>query len=169
MVFWLLGALYAGGISAEHGLVGAQANKKRCVSHTPVTQSLIQMALLLSTSARPRNILPAQCAPAGARIAQTALRPRPITSTVATRLSHGRRQARPKLPVCQGLFGLGLPEVALIAGVAALIFGPSKLPELGKSLGKTAKSFQNAAKEFEQELKEASKPDEAKAEPPKKE
>ena len=31
--------------------------------------------------------------------------------------------------------------------------GPSKLPQLGKELGKTAKSFQTAAKEFEKELK----------------
>jgi len=61
--------------------------------------------------------------------------------------------------VCQGLFGLGLPEVAVIAGIAAIVFGPSKLPEVGKGLGKTVKSFQTAAKEFEQELKQASKDD----------
>ena len=53
----------------------------------------------------------------------------------------------------QGLFGLGVPEIAVIAGVAALIFGPSKLPELGKAAGETAKSFQVAAKEFNEELK----------------
>jgi sec-independent protein translocase protein TatA len=91
-----------------------------------------------------------------------------------------------------GLFGLGVPEVAVIAGVVALVFGeyptpacawvqaadmpplaapppppppppplpllslcasttcqpagPSKLPELGKGLGKTVKNFQSAAK-----------------------
>jgi sec-independent protein translocase protein TatA len=61
--------------------------------------------------------------------------------------------------VCNGLFGLGLPEIAVIAGVAAVIWGPSKLPELGKGLGKTLKSFQSAAKEFESELKTATSDD----------
>ena len=65
--------------------------------------------------------------------------------------------------VRRGLFGLGLPELAVIAGVAALIFGPSKLPSLGKELGKTVKSFQTAAKEFESELKTAASDDEEKS------
>ncbi|KAL6778880.1 TATA1 [Auxenochlorella protothecoides x Auxenochlorella symbiontica] len=60
-----------------------------------------------------------------------------------------------------GIFGLGVPELVVIAGVTALIFGPSKLPELGKTLGRTAKSFQSAAKEFESELKDAAKSDDA--------
>lgn len=68
--------------------------------------------------------------------------------------------------VCNGLFGLGLPELAVIAGVAALVFGPSKLPELGKGLGKTVKSFQTAAKEFETELKAAAGEDTEATKPP---
>lgn len=39
------------------------------------------------------------------------------------------------------MFGLGLPEVLVIGLVAALIFGPKKIPELGGALGKTLKGF----------------------------
>ncbi|CAM6100760.1 unnamed protein product [Calypogeia fissa] len=63
------------------------------------------------------------------------------------------RQTRVQGLVVRGLFGLGVPELAVIAGVAAILFGPKKLPEIGKSLGKTVKSFQQAAKEFESEVK----------------
>ncbi|MDJ0574660.1 MAG: TatA/E family twin arginine-targeting protein translocase [Xenococcaceae cyanobacterium MO_234.B1] len=51
------------------------------------------------------------------------------------------------------IFGIGLPEMALIMVVALLIFGPKKLPEIGRSLGKTIRSFQDASKEFEAEFK----------------
>ncbi|CAF2036018.1 BnaA09g03480D [Brassica napus] len=64
-----------------------------------------------------------------------------------------RPEQRRKALTCNALFGLGVPELAVIAGVAALLFGPKKLPEIGKSIGKTVKSFQQAAKEFESELK----------------
>ena len=51
------------------------------------------------------------------------------------------------------IFGIGLPEMAVIMIVALLVFGPKKLPEIGRSLGKTIRSFQDASKEFENEFK----------------
>jgi sec-independent protein translocase protein TatA len=51
------------------------------------------------------------------------------------------------------VFGIGLPEMALIFILALLIFGPKKLPEIGRSLGKAIRGFQDASKEFEAEFK----------------
>tara|TARA_S200000501_G_scaffold330791_1_gene332364 strand:+ start:76 stop:267 length:192 start_codon:yes stop_codon:yes gene_type:complete len=50
------------------------------------------------------------------------------------------------------IFGVGLPEVAIISLVALIIFGPKRLPQLGKSIGKTLKGFQSASKQFENEI-----------------
>ncbi|MBT9313145.1 twin-arginine translocase TatA/TatE family subunit [Leptothoe kymatousa] len=41
------------------------------------------------------------------------------------------------------MFGLGWPEVGIIAIVAVLIFGPKKIPELGSALGKTLRGFKD--------------------------
>jgi len=78
-------------------------------------------------------------------------RARPAASFLGNSRSHlslhaTRRRQRQSVSPVAGLFGLGLPELVVIGGVVALVFGPSKLPELGKSLGKTVKSFQSAAK-----------------------
>jgi sec-independent protein translocase protein TatA len=51
------------------------------------------------------------------------------------------------------MFGLGPLELGAIAVVALLIFGPKKIPELGKTLGQATKSFRQASTEFEAELK----------------
>ena len=50
------------------------------------------------------------------------------------------------------IFGIGIPEIAVIFVLALLIFGPKRLPQLGKTIGKTIKGFQSASKEFESEI-----------------
>ena len=50
------------------------------------------------------------------------------------------------------IFGVGLPEVTVILILALIIFGPKKLPELGKQLGKTLKSLKTASNEFQNEI-----------------
>mmetsp|Transcript_3597 Transcript_3597/g.12906 ORF Transcript_3597/g.12906 Transcript_3597/m.12906 type:complete len:139 (+) Transcript_3597:63-479(+) len=75
-------------------------------------------------------------------------------------LQLGTSAAHPRRNTVQcGLFGLGGPELLVIGGVAALLFGPSRLPELGKSVGKTVKSFQSAAEEFKNEVNKAATED----------
>ena len=39
------------------------------------------------------------------------------------------------------MFGLGLPEMMVVLVVGLLVFGPSKLPSLGKSLGEAIRGF----------------------------
>jgi sec-independent protein translocase protein TatA len=44
------------------------------------------------------------------------------------------------------MMNLGFGEIMLIVFVALLLFGPKKLPELGKAAGKTLREFKNATK-----------------------
>jgi sec-independent protein translocase protein TatA len=53
------------------------------------------------------------------------------------------------------VFGIGLPELAVIAAIGLLVFGPKRWPELGKTLGRTLKGFQSASSEFEKEFRSA--------------
>ncbi len=54
-------------------------------------------------------------------------------------------------------WNLGFPEIMVIFVVALLVFGPRKLPELGKSLGKSLAEFKRATndlkKTWEEEVK----------------
>jgi sec-independent protein translocase protein TatA len=46
------------------------------------------------------------------------------------------------------MFGsLGMPELIIIFIVALVVFGPSKLPELGKSLGEAIRGFKKSVNE----------------------
>ena len=53
-------------------------------------------------------------------------------------------------------FGLGWTEIAVIVLVVLLIFGPTKLPQLGSSVGKMLRGFKDELKELEKEKAAAS-------------
>ena len=62
------------------------------------------------------------------------------------------------------MFGLGTPEILLIALVVLLLFGGKKIPELMKGLGKCVKSFKEGMKSLEDDEENGKNTDEAKKE-----
>lgn len=50
------------------------------------------------------------------------------------------------------MFGIGMPELLVILVVALIVFGPNKLPEIGKSMGRAVREFKKAVNEFKQSM-----------------
>jgi sec-independent protein translocase protein TatA len=50
------------------------------------------------------------------------------------------------------MFGLGTPELIVIMGIAFLVFGGKKLPEIGAGLGKGISSFKKGLREVEESV-----------------
>ena len=51
------------------------------------------------------------------------------------------------------MFGIGMPELLLILGLALIVLGPKKLPELAKALGKGLLEFRRATDELKDEFR----------------
>ena len=55
------------------------------------------------------------------------------------------------------MFGrIGMGELLLILGIVLIVFGPSKLPSLAKSMGQAIAEFKKGAKEASEELEKMS-------------
>jgi sec-independent protein translocase protein TatA len=45
------------------------------------------------------------------------------------------------------MFGMGMPEIIVVLVIAVVVFGPSKLPSLGKSVGEAIRGFKKGIAE----------------------
>ena len=46
------------------------------------------------------------------------------------------------------MYSIGIPELVLILVIALVVFGPGKLPEIGKAVGKSLREFRSASTDF---------------------
>lgn len=57
------------------------------------------------------------------------------------------------------MFGIGLPELAVIAVVALIVFGPDRLPEFARQAGRFVRQMRNLAQNAQSELRRELGPD----------
>jgi len=60
------------------------------------------------------------------------------------------------------MFGLGLPELIVILVIILVLFGASKLPEVGSSLGKGLRSFKKEFSDLKDSIQEPEEPNKKK-------
>jgi sec-independent protein translocase protein TatA len=59
------------------------------------------------------------------------------------------------------MFGsIGFPEILLILALALLVFGPKKLPEIGRSIGRALREFRRTSDEIKEKIEEEIQADE---------
>ena len=59
---------------------------------------------------------------------------------------------------------IGIPELLVILVIALVVFGPGKLPDVGKALGKSIREFKSASNEDEKKTIDVAAKDDDKAE-----
>ena len=67
-------------------------------------------------------------------------------------LKHGRRIAASSLRQYHGNMNLGFPEMIFLFLFALILFGPKKLPEIGRQIGRALNEFKRASNEFKAQI-----------------